>query len=143
DEMIQGKYAGDPEFIAYLRRSIAQQKSWDRVFSEIMLGPWDSDEQKPASRFLSRRIHDLDDLTTDTSRVFFGIEIACAKCHDHPLVPDWTQHHYYGMASFFNRTYEFGKERIVAGRNPETRPFGIVPASKFRQRPMFFPATLI
>src|SRR5437867_3349324 len=40
DELIQGKYAGDREFIAYLRRSIAQRKSWDRVFREIMLGPW-------------------------------------------------------------------------------------------------------
>jgi WD40 repeat protein len=61
EEMIQGKYSGDREFIAYLRRSIAQQKPWDQVFREIMLGPWDSDEKRPASRFLSRRIRDLDD----------------------------------------------------------------------------------
>jgi hypothetical protein len=143
DEMIQGKYAGDREFIAYLRRSITQQKSWDRIFREIMLGPWDSDEQKPASRFLSRRIRDLDDMTTDTSRVFFGIEIACAKCHDHPLVTDWTQHHYYGMASFFNRTYEFGKERIVGEKDTDDVTFVDRAGTQSTARTMFLSGKVI
>src|SRR5262249_11743192 len=49
-------------------------------------------------------IQSLDDLTNDTARVFFGVNVSCAKCHDHPLVSDWKQDHYYGMASFFNRT---------------------------------------
>jgi hypothetical protein len=37
--------------------------------------------------------------------LFFGVNISCAKCHDHPLVPDWRQDHYFGLASFFKRTY--------------------------------------
>jgi len=143
DELIQGKYANDRDFIAYLRRSVAQRKSWDQLFREIMLGPWDSDEQKPASRFLSKRIRDLDDLTTDTSRVFFGIEIACAKCHDHPLVPDWTQHHYYGMASFFNRTYEFGKERIVGEKDGDDVTFVDRAGNQSTARIMFLSGKVI
>jgi len=119
DELIQGRHAGDREFVAYLRRGVAQHKGWDAVFREIMIGPWDADEQKPAARFLSRRVRDIDALTSDTSRVFFGVEVACAKCHDHPLVSDWTQHHYFGMASFFNRTFEFGKEKIVAEKDSD------------------------
>jgi hypothetical protein len=143
DELIQGKYAGDRNFITYLRQSIAQHKTWDRLFQEIMLGPWDTDEQKPAARFLSQRIRDLDDLTTDTSRVFFGIEIACAKCHDHPLVPDWTQHHYYGMASFFNRTYEFGKERIVAEKDTDDVTFVDRAGTQSTARIMFLSGKVI
>src|SRR5581483_2585279 len=69
---------------------------------------------KGANRFLARRVGNLDDLTTDTARVFFGVNVSCAKCHDHPLVQDWKQEHYYGMASFFNPTYEGSKGR---GRN--------------------------
>jgi hypothetical protein len=104
DEMIQEKNAGDGEFLEYLRASVAQHKPWDRVFREIMVGPWDTKERKPAARFLQKRLNSLDDLTNDTARVFFGVNVSCAKCHDHPLVPDWKQDHYYGMASFFNRT---------------------------------------
>jgi hypothetical protein len=114
DEIIQGKFAGDPEFLDYLRAAAAQHTPWDRIFRDILLGPWDTKDRKRAERFLTKRASNLDDLTTDTARVFFGVNVSCAKCHDHPLVPDWTQDHYYGMASFFNPTYEGSKGR---GRN--------------------------
>jgi hypothetical protein len=104
DSLIQGKYAGDPDFLDYLRASAAAHKPWDRLFREILLGPWDAPGRRAADRFLLKRVRNLDDLTNDTARVFFGVNVSCAKCHDHPLVPDWTQDHYYGMASFFNRT---------------------------------------
>ena len=35
--------------------------------------------------------------------------------NDHPLVPDWSQDHYFGMASFFNRTY-LTKKNFLAER---------------------------
>jgi hypothetical protein len=114
DEMIQGKFAGDAEFLDYLRTAVARHTPWDQVFREILLGPWDTKERKRADRFLAKRLNNLDDLTTDTARAFFGVNVSCAKCHDHPLVPDWTQDHYYGMVSFFNPTYEGNKGR---GRN--------------------------
>jgi hypothetical protein len=104
DQMIQGRFAGDAGFVAYLRQSLREGKSWNTLFREIMLGPWDKKELKAANRFLDKRARTLDTLTADATRVFFGVDISCAKCHDHPLVPDWTQDHFYGMASFFNRT---------------------------------------
>ncbi|MFN4261493.1 MAG: DUF1549 domain-containing protein [Gemmataceae bacterium] len=108
DEIIQGNYAGDAAFRDYLRAALAEGKSWDQLFREIMLGPWDN-ETKPAEQFLLKRIKSLDDLTNDTARVFFGVDVSCAKCHDHPLVADWKQDHFYGMASFFNPTVEGSK----------------------------------
>ena len=54
-------------------------------------------------------------MTTDASRVFFGVNVSCAQCHDHPLVQDWKQDHYYGMASFFNRTSGKGGNRNMPG----------------------------
>jgi hypothetical protein len=104
ENMLQGPSAGNAEFTDYLRRSLRERKGWDVVFRELLLGPWKSDEMKPATRFLEVRAKDLDRLTTDATRVFFGVDVSCARCHDHPLVDDWKQDHYYGMASFFNRT---------------------------------------
>lgn len=105
DDWIQGRFAGDREFVAYLRRSLTEGKGWDRVFRELMQGPWEGEAAKGAETFLLKRVRSVDDLTNDTASAFFGVEVSCAKCHDHPLVEDWKQHHYYGMVSFFNRTF--------------------------------------
>ena len=94
DQMIQGRYAGNADFIDYLRRSVRDSKPWDSVFRELMLGPWDTDLSKPANRFLDKRAKTSDVLAVDTARVFFGVDISCAKCHDHPLVDDWKQEHH-------------------------------------------------
>ncbi|MGE3803860.1 MAG: DUF1549 domain-containing protein [Gemmataceae bacterium] len=114
DGIIQLDQAGDAEFIRYLRGALARRQAWDDIFRDVLLGPWDRPDQKGADRFLLKRLGKLDDLTNDTARVFFGVDVSCAKCHDHPLVPDWKQDHYYGMASFFNRTAKGkGKDQIA------------------------------
>lgn len=104
DEIIQGKAAGDEKFVGYLRTAIRDGKGWDAIFREVLVGPWDTDGRKPAVGFLDRRVKDLDALTVDTTRAFFGVDISCARCHNHPLVKDWKRDHYYGMAAFLVRT---------------------------------------
>jgi hypothetical protein len=100
------------EWREYLLRAMQESRPWDRMFREIMIGRDDDPSQKGSLAFLKSRAKDLDDLTNDTSKLFFGISINCAKCHDHPLVLDWTQDHYFGMASFFNRTYVNKRQQL-------------------------------
>jgi hypothetical protein len=52
------------------------------------------------------RVVDLDKLTAEVSVVFFGVNVSCARCHDHPLVEDWKQDHFFGMKAFFARSYD-------------------------------------
>ena len=66
--------------------------------------------QKVAAEYLRQRVKDPDRLTADVSSTFFGVNISCAQCHDHPLVQDWKQDHFYGMKSFLNRTFVNGTE---------------------------------
>jgi hypothetical protein len=35
---------------------------------------------------------------------FFGMDLQCAQCHDHPLVDHYLQSDYYGLLAFVNRT---------------------------------------
>jgi hypothetical protein len=92
----------------YLRTSFAEDRPWDRIFRELML-PDDSDPKtRGASEFLKGRVKDLNRLTIDVSVIFFGVNVSCAQCHDHPHVHDWTQDHFYGMKSFFARTVDSG-----------------------------------
>lgn len=106
---------GNGEWRDWLLKAFQDDRRWPQLFREVMLPREDQPESKAAAEFLKSRAANVDDMTNDTSRLFFGVSINCAKCHDHPLVADWAQDHYYGMASFFNRTY-LTKKRFLAER---------------------------
>lgn len=100
---------GHPEFRAYLAGSVQANKPWDVLVREMLVPDLDDPKQQPAAYFLASRMigpkdQQLDAVTTAVSSIFFGVRLECAKCHDHPLVKRWKQDHYYGLASFFNRT---------------------------------------
>lgn len=95
---------GLKEFRDYLRAGLAAAKPWD-VFARELVLPRSGD---PAGYFLASRLsrpkdERLDAVTTAVSTGLFGVRLECAKCHDHPMVPDWKQDHYYGLAAFFGR----------------------------------------
>ncbi len=92
----------------YLQAAFAENRPWDAIFRDVMLPDDNDPKKKGAGEFLRTRVKDLDRLTADVSAVFFGVNISCAQCHDHPKVDDWKQDHYYGMKSFFSRSFEAG-----------------------------------
>jgi hypothetical protein len=101
-----GKGAKKGALQSYLLRSFTENRPWDRIFREVML-PDDTDAKTQGSgEFVKSRIKDLNRLTIDVSTVFFGVNVSCAQCHDHPHVRDWTQDLFYGMKSFFARTFD-------------------------------------
>ncbi|MDA7915024.1 DUF1549 and DUF1553 domain-containing protein [bacterium] len=89
----------------YLLEATNDNRGWDTIFREIFQ-PEDtlSKDVRPVT-YVIKQLNDLDALTNNASVKWLGVNIACAKCHDHPLVDDWTQDHYYGMTSFFKRTF--------------------------------------
>lgn len=92
----------------YLVQAFTENRPWDQMFREMLLGRQDDPEQKGPLRFVKARVQDTDKLTNEVSVLFFGVNVSCAQCHDHPLVADWSQDHFYGMKSFFGRTFENG-----------------------------------
>lgn len=92
----------------YLVQALAENRSWDRIYREVVLPDESDPKQKLAGEFVRQRISDVDRLTNDVSVTFFGVNISCAQCHDHPRVRDWKQDHFFGMKSFFARTFDNG-----------------------------------
>lgn len=92
----------------YLSEAVKQNRPWDQIFRELLLTEGQEKAPEDAHEFLRAFVGDVDQLTNEVSVRFFGINVSCAKCHDHPLVTSWTQDHFYGMKSFFNRTFENG-----------------------------------
>ena len=102
----------DGDFRKYLLWATEQNRPWDTMYRDMLVGDEEDEYQKAAMQFVRTRAKSIDDLTNDTSSLFFGVNVSCAKCHDHPLVEDWKQDHFYGMQSFFSRTYLTKKQRL-------------------------------
>jgi hypothetical protein len=101
---------GDKESLReYLVQAVGDNVPWDRIFRELMLPDQTDKSKKAAAVYLRARVKDADRLTADVSSTFFGVNISCAQCHDHPLVTDWKQDHFYGMKGFFDRTFINGR----------------------------------
>lgn len=113
EAMLLGGDVTDRDFREYLLWAIERNRPWSEMFRDMLLASEDNENTQGALAFLKRRIKDLDAATNDTSRLFFGVSINCAQCHDHPLVADWQQRHYFGMQSFLSRTYLTKKNTLA------------------------------
>ena len=97
---------GEGPIQEYLKTAFQENRGWDQMFRDIILADLGTNES--ALPYLKARVKDTERLTNEVSVTFFGVNISCAKCHDHPLVPTWTQDHFYGMKSFFDRMFDNG-----------------------------------
>ncbi|MCH7988524.1 MAG: DUF1553 domain-containing protein [Planctomycetes bacterium] len=143
DVLLLARKKNDGKWRNYLLQATKENRSWDRMFREIMLGQEGrKPEEDAALEFLKVRAKELDDMTNDTSRLFFGVSINCAKCHDHPLVDDWKQDHYFGFTSFFNRTY-LNKQKLLVERPKGAVKFKTTAGEEKQAHIMFLTGTVI
>ena len=65
----------------------------------------DPKHRGPARFYLDREL-EPHAITRDVGRIFFGRDLQCAHCHNHPLVEDYQQSDYYGLLAFFTPGYD-------------------------------------
>jgi hypothetical protein len=94
-----------PAWHEYLRESFAANKPWDRLVREVLSADGSDPKNRTPARFYLDRNGETNDIVRHVSRVFLGTDLQCAQCHDHPLVPEYKQDHYYGLLAFLNRSY--------------------------------------
>jgi hypothetical protein len=123
----------------YLTRVVGANLAWDKIFRELMLPDQTDKAQKAAAEYLRGRVKDVDRLTAEVSSTFFGVNISCAQCHDHPLVLDWKQDHFYGMKAFLDRTFVTGNGNngFLAERGTGTVKFKTTEGVERQARMMF------
>jgi len=88
----------------YLQTSFAANKPWNTLVKEILR----ADSKSGAAFFLSKRLENYGQqaveysaLTRDVGRLFLGVNLQCAECHDHLTVNDYKQQHFQGLHAFF------------------------------------------
>ncbi|HEX5271077.1 MAG TPA: DUF1549 domain-containing protein [Gemmataceae bacterium] len=91
----------------YLRASFADNKPWDVFVHEILSADGGDPKARPAAKFLLDRDGEPNLSARDVGRLFLGMNLQCAQCHDHPLVESYKQADYYGIFAFLSRTFVF------------------------------------
>ncbi len=99
------------EWQEYLLKSFAEGKPLDQLCREILSADGADGALRPAARFYLDRDADQNLLARDIGRLFFGRDLQCAQCHDHPLVADYLQSEYYGLLAFVSRGVLFTDEK--------------------------------
>jgi hypothetical protein len=80
----------------------------------------------PAVNWLLRYVQNPTDLTGKLSRLFLGVQMQCAQCHDHPS-EKWKQSDFRSLAACFARTGPDQMEPSPKGlvRKVQLRDFGV------------------
>ncbi len=113
------------EWQAWLMTAVRENKPWNLLVSELLLADGDDPATRPAARFTLDRASEPHLLTRDIGRIFFGRDLQCAQCHDHPVVDDYMQTDYHGLLAFVSAGYaqvlkEADKEKTVVGEKAGT-----------------------
>ncbi|MFN9156588.1 MAG: DUF1549 domain-containing protein, partial [Planctomyces sp.] len=99
------------EFRAWIQRWLEERRPLNELCAEILAADGTGEQMRPAAAFMLNRAAEPHLVTRDIGRIFFGRDIQCAQCHDHPLVADYEQSEYFGILSFVSRTYVFQDEK--------------------------------
>jgi hypothetical protein len=131
-------------FEDWLVEQFRQNRPWDKMTRELLTAtgkiplrygmPGSTDEkEKPngAAYFLLsyQGVDAINDRTAESARIFLGIQIQCAQCHDHPF-DGWKREQFHELASYFAKTVErptfemVNERRQLTGYQLTSRPFG-------------------
>lgn len=93
------------EWKAWLVKCVRENKPWNEIAREILQADGADPARRAPARFALDRASDPNMLTRDVGRIFFGRDMQCAQCHDHPLVEDYLQSDYQGLLAFISPSY--------------------------------------
>lgn len=103
----------------WLKLRFTANMPYDQVVSELLTAPI---ERNPASRvpspiaFYQGAEFKPEQLAANASRVFMGIQVQCAQCHDHPFA-QWKQPQFWSLAAFFKNVDPQQMNNMEAARS--------------------------
>jgi hypothetical protein len=85
----------------WLHEKFNANMHWDAMAFELITATGDLDKNGAAGYLMSNR--GVDKMTDSVGKLFLGVQIQCAQCHNHPFT-HWKQTEYWGLAQFFYKT---------------------------------------
>jgi hypothetical protein len=94
-------FGGVEAFDEWLAKRFASGASYDNIVRSLLQAEGRLVRSGPLLFYSAAKL-DPDQLASRTARVFLGMRLECAQCHDHPFEP-WAQDEFWGFAAFFAR----------------------------------------
>jgi hypothetical protein len=93
---------------------------WDRIVAQLLAADGRDMNVGPDNFWLACE-NQPEQLASETARIFMGIQIQCAECHDHPF-DRWKRHQFHEMAAFFARGKYMMPDLYNPGQQTEMQP---------------------
>jgi len=94
-------FGGIEAFEKWLAARFQSNEPYDKTVQSLLLAEGRLAQSGPLLFYSATKL-EADQLAGRTARVFLGMRLECAQCHDHPFEP-WTQEDFWGFAAFFAR----------------------------------------
>ncbi|MGH7134602.1 MAG: DUF1549 and DUF1553 domain-containing protein [Pirellulales bacterium] len=91
-------------FTSWLRRRLAENIRYDVIVADLLTTTGNSN-RGGAALFYTAAGFKPNELAASTSRIFLGVQIHCAECHNHPF-DHWKQDDFWSFAAFFARVQQ-------------------------------------
>jgi hypothetical protein len=120
----QGAYLA-PAMETWLRDRLKTNMPYNRLVRELIAPPTDGGNASP-NVFFQINEFKPENLAASTSRLFLGIKLECAQCHDDRSGGNWSQEQFWSFAAFFAGSNPGGdaskkKEIAIPGRKKTVR----------------------
>jgi len=96
----RAQLAAEPLF-EYLRNQLNKNMPWDEIARSFITATGDVRENG-ATGLIMAQFGNTSDITSEVSRIFMGVQIQCANCHDHKT-DRWKRNQFHELAAFFPR----------------------------------------
>ena len=85
----------------FLTDEFNQNVPWNQIAQRFITATGDIREHGETA-VIAAQMADANDVTAEISRIFLGVQIQCAQCHDHPT-DRWKRKQFHELAAFFPR----------------------------------------
>ena len=126
-----------PGFEAWVWQKMFDNTRYDEFVREIITTPinpriaqatTDNTKPTPFAFYQAKQIAP-ENLAAATSRVFLGVRLECAQCHDHPF-DTWTQDQFWSYAAFFSGLTTASRDNPNPREDPKLREIKIPETDK-------------
>jgi hypothetical protein len=115
----QQSQSQQPALETWLRHRLRANIGYDRLVRELLTQPVGGTPNRAATDgsagvFYQANEYKPENLAGSTARLFLGVKLECAQCHNHPF-EKWTRTQFWQFAGFFTDLPPRGRPREPAG----------------------------
>jgi hypothetical protein len=120
-------------FVKWMTRQLNNNRPWDEVVRTMLTAA--GDQALAGETFFILANSEAGQpapskIVGTAAALFLGNQLMCAECHVHPMIPEWKQQDFWGLATFFGRTRAVRGEQAKLPNNVLARIVEAPPGGK-------------